>query len=67
MPRKNKIAKHQRLSINKFDCNKKRYQNARQAQDAAELQMLEDMNLNLSVYKCNLCQYWHLTRQNNQH
>jgi hypothetical protein len=62
MPRINRIVKHQPLIISKFACNKKRYQNARQAQDAAEFQMLENMNVNLSIYKCDLCSYWHLTR-----
>ena len=62
MPRKNRVVKHQPLSIDKYDCDKKRYQNDRQAQDAAGLQMLENMNINLSIYKCDLCGYWHLTK-----
>lgn len=43
-------------------CNKKNYKNETEAQRMAELQMLENMSLELSVYKCNLCKYWHLTK-----
>lgn len=62
MSRKNKIIKHQPFSADKFVCTKRRYRNEKQAQKAAELQMLENMNINLSIYKCDLCGYWHLTR-----
>jgi len=65
MPRKNRTDKHRLLSIEKFDCNKQRYQNSKLAQKAAEYQMLENMTIELSVYKCDLCGYWHLTRSVN--
>lgn len=62
MARKNKTTKHQSFTINNLFCNKRRFRNEKEAQDAAEIQMLQDMNLELSVYKCDLCRYWHLTR-----
>jgi hypothetical protein len=62
MPRKNKIIKYQKISIEKLSCNKRRFRNEREAINAAEIQMLENPRLGLSVYKCDLCAYWHLTR-----
>lgn len=62
MPRKNKTIKHQPYPIDRLFCVKRRYRNEKEAQQAAEFQMLKDMNLELSVYQCNLCKYWHLTR-----
>ncbi|MEI6850722.1 MAG: hypothetical protein WCK26_02020 [Candidatus Saccharibacteria bacterium] len=63
MPRKNKTIKHQSYQSNRLFCDKRRYKNETDAQNAAEFQMLEKMTLELSVYKCNLCRYWHLTRK----
>jgi hypothetical protein len=62
MPRKNKTIQHRPYLMNQLFCSKRNYKNEKEAQNAAELQMLKDMNLELSVYKCNLCKYWHLTR-----
>jgi len=62
MPRNNKSIRHQPFSINGLFCTKRKYRNEKEAQEAAEFQMLHDMNLELSVYKCDLCRYWHLTR-----
>jgi len=62
MPRKNKSTHHQRFSGSIFQCTKKKYKNEKEAQDAADFQMLENMSLELSVYKCDVCKYWHLTR-----
>lgn len=62
MPRKNKTVKHQLYSIDRLFCVKRRYRNEKEAQQVAEFQMLKDMNLELLVYQCNLCKYWHLTR-----
>lgn len=45
------------------NCNSKRkYRNENEATRTAEVQMLADMNLELSVYKCDVCRHWHLTR-----
>jgi len=63
MPRHNKQKVHipYRRSIS---CDhKKRYQNEIDANDMAELQMLQNPALELSTYKCDLCRYWHLTKQ----
>jgi putative ubiquitin-RnfH superfamily antitoxin RatB of RatAB toxin-antitoxin module len=62
LPRKNRIVKHKPFLTDNFDCNKKRYQNKIEAQKAAEFQMLENMTISLSIYKCDLCSHWHLTR-----
>ena len=63
MPRHNNTEKHQLFTFH-FSCqNKRRYKTENEALKAAEFQMLQDMNLELSVYKCNDCSFWHLTRQ----
>jgi len=62
MPRKNKSTKHQRFATSLFQCTKRKYKNENEAQDAAEHQMLENMSLELSVYECDICKNWHLTR-----
>lgn len=62
MPRKNKTTKHQPYTFNNLFCVKRKYKNEKEALSAAEFQMLQDMNLELSVYKCDLCKFWHLTR-----
>ena len=62
MPRKNKATKHTPYTADHLFCVKKCFKNEKEAQSAAEFHMLEDMRLELSVYKCNMCKYWHLTR-----
>jgi len=63
MPRRNNQIKHIRL-IRSDNCqSKKQYPNEKMATDAADLKMLMDMSLELSVYQCNKCGKWHLTRQ----
>lgn len=65
MSRKNKTIRHQ-PSSNRIICNKRCYRNEKEAQNAAEFQMLENMSLELSIYRCNLCRYWHLTKKNSK-
>jgi hypothetical protein len=44
-------------------CDEKRkHRSERDALDAASLQMLMHPELDLSVYKCDQCGKWHLTR-----
>ncbi len=62
MPRKNRSIKHQPYSANLPSCGKRRFNNANDAQAAAEFQMLQDMNLELAIYQCDSCRHWHLTR-----
>ena len=64
MPRHNKPIKYIRTSLSIDDnCrSKRRFSSEKEAQKAAELQMLIDTNLELSVYVCNFCHKWHLTR-----
>lgn len=64
MPRKNRQIKHIRLERSVNSCDKKRgYKTEKQATSAAELQMLMNQGLELSVYKCDVCSMWHLTRK----
>lgn len=42
--------------------SKKRYISEQKATYEAESKMLQDQNLELSVYKCDFCLGWHLTR-----
>lgn len=46
--------------------SKRRFPTEKQAEQAAEVQMLTDMRLELSVYHCPHCHTWHLTRQADQ-
>ncbi len=63
MPRRIKKTNHPRYSL-KINCeDKKRYKTQDLAKKAAEFCMLDNMNLNLSVYKCSDCGYWHLTKK----
>lgn len=65
MPRKNPKTTPRHIPFTHYiNCKaKKAYPNETEAKKAAEIQMLLDMNLELSVYKCGLCNKWHLTRK----
>jgi rubrerythrin len=63
MPRRNNIEKHQPFIFNGSCQNKRRYKTEQEARKMADLQILEKMNLELSVYKCDICGFWHLTRK----
>lgn len=41
------------------------YKTESEALEAAELRMLDNMSVELAVYRCNICTNWHLTRVNN--
>ena len=41
---------------------KKRFETEADAIDGADFHMLENMNIDLSVYQCHICHYWHMTR-----
>lgn len=64
MPRRNKPIQHNRLVITNNCQPKKQFINEKDALKAAEYQMLVTPNLELSVYQCDTCGKWHLTRQN---
>jgi hypothetical protein len=64
MPRHNQYTKHQPFVLHKSCDSKRSYKNEIEAQKIAELQMLENINLELSVYKCDSCKFWHLTKTN---
>lgn len=65
MPRRNRPIKHiyTKLVINDNCSPKRKFGSEREALRAAEFQMLVNPNLELSVYRCNICLKWHLTRQ----
>lgn len=51
MPRKHKPIKHTRYTIALSEGGKTRYATERAAKEAAELRMLQNMSLELSVYQ----------------
>jgi hypothetical protein len=63
MPRRNQTPTHQPFRFVSNCQNKRRFDNEKQALDAADHQMLVNPNIVLSVYKCELCGGWHLTRR----
>jgi hypothetical protein len=65
MPRRHTNKKHAPLpsgAVSTCD-QKKRYRNQDDAQKAAELSELRDLSLELTVYQCPYCRFWHLTRK----
>lgn len=40
---------------------KNQYKTQKDAVDAADFHMLENMNIELDVYECDVCGYWHMT------
>lgn len=63
MPRRNnRIKQIKPLQISNCD-SKRRYPTERQAREVADYQMLINLNLSLSVYRCEVCGGWHLTRK----
>jgi hypothetical protein len=64
MPRRNKSVKYKKTTALGVSCDQKRqYKNKAEAEKTAEYQMLVNPSLELSVYQCNSCFKWHLTRQ----
>ena len=66
MPRRNSIPKPIIRFVLKNNCDAKRkYPTENAAIQTAEHQMLLNYDLELSVYKCDNCNKWHLTRNKN--
>jgi hypothetical protein len=63
MPRKNNAPKHAPFHFASNCQAKRRFTSEREAQATADHQMLIKPDLELTVYKCELCGGWHLTRQ----
>jgi len=63
MPRRNKQIKHTKTTDNNSCDSKRQYLTERQANQTAEYQMLINSDLELSVYQCDICHKWHLTRR----
>lgn len=67
MSRKAKFTKAKRKNFLPTSCSlvKKSYKTEDEAKKTAEIQMLVNQGLELKVYKCDLCNYWHLTSVKN--
>lgn len=63
MPRRNNTPRHQPLVFKNSCMQKRRFKTEKEALAAADYQMLVKPELELSVYKCQHCGGWHLTRQ----
>lgn len=65
MKKKNKKRMSTPLTMSSFySCNsKRRYRSENEATRVADVQMLENMSLELEVYKCDSCRFWHLTKK----
>jgi hypothetical protein len=63
MPRKNNAIKHIPFRPPNHEAGKTRFATKRQADDAAEYQMLINPGLELFVYQSNTDGGWYLTRQ----
>jgi len=61
MPRRNKSIKYTQPLI-KTCSPKRKFNNEKVANDAAEYQMLIKPGLELRTYRCHICNKWHLTR-----
>ncbi len=61
MPRQNHTKPHQPFRFASNCQQKRRYGNEREALEVAAYQMLLKPELQLGVYKCELCGGWHLT------
>lgn len=62
MPRRNNTPKHQPFVDNNTCQSKRRFASEQLGQAAAETQELQT-GLEFSVYKCDRCGGWHLTRK----
>lgn len=63
MPRKNNGIQYVRQVYQKSCDSKRKYNSEREAVETGKYQMLIHPDLELDVYKCQLCNHWHLTRQ----
>lgn len=63
MPRRNKHIKHTPFQLPNKEAGKTRYATKREAEKAAEYQMLLKSDLELYVYKSELDGGWYLTRK----
>ena len=62
MPRRNNTHRHALIEPLKSCQEKRKFSTEKEAQKAADFQMLTDMHLELRVYQCPECRKWHLTR-----
>jgi len=63
MPRKNRQTIHEKQNYVTGCSGKRKFKSEREALKAADYQMLIKPRLELSVYRCDFCGQWHLTRQ----
>lgn len=63
MPRRNHQKPHVPFKPGRSCADKRPYASEKEALDGASLQMLAHPSLELSVYQCDVCGKWHLTRR----
>jgi hypothetical protein len=63
MPRRNNTPRHNPFQPPASCAHKRRFKTEKLAAEAADTRMLIVPALELSVYQCDMCGGWHLTRQ----
>jgi hypothetical protein len=66
MPRRNQTPPHTPFKFASNCQQKRRFATEKLAEKAAEHQNLINPDLELTVYRCELCGGWHLTRQSSK-
>ncbi|UTX50995.1 hypothetical protein KI440_02195 [Candidatus Saccharibacteria bacterium TM7i] len=61
MPKSRRTRTHKEYAFHLPCEGKNRYDTEKEASDAADFHMLENMNIDLMVYQCAICGYWHMT------
>jgi len=62
MPKKRRKAEINTYKYRSGCETKTRYDSEAKALEAADFRMLENISVTLTVYQCDVCQGWHLTR-----
>lgn len=61
MPRSRRPNSHKEYTYFLPCEGKNQYETEIAARDAADFHMLENMNIDLDVYHCHVCRFWHMT------
>jgi len=60
--RKTKIERQTHIPLTTTCQSKQPFRTEREALESAEFGMLQDMTIDLGVYRCTICNQWHKTR-----